>query len=240
MRSIVYLAAAGLLAASCGSGSPREAPPAAPPVSAPAGSLSGRVLESLDADGLTYLRLETPSGPSWAAVDKAAVRTGASVAILEPKPREAYESPELGRRLEPIVFGRLSVLQVGVQLPPDHPPVGATARVDSGPVRVAKAEGPEARTVAEVYAQRSGLAGRPVVVRGRVVKFLPGIMRRNWLHLRDGTGSASGADGDLTVTTAASVAVGTEVTVRGRVGVDRDFGAGYRYAVIVEDARIVP
>jgi hypothetical protein len=243
MRSIASVAAAALLAASCGTGSSPEARRpawAAPALAAPDGSLSGRVLESLDADGLTYLRLETPSGTSWAGVDQATVRPGASVAILEPQPREVYDSPELGRRLQPIVFGRLSVLQVGVQLPPDHPRVGGSARVDSGPITVRRAKGPEGRTVAEVHAQRKALAGQPVVVRGRVVKFLPGIMRRNWVHLRDGTGSAAGADEDLTVTTSAPVAVGTEVTVRGVVSVDRDFGAGYRYAVIVEDAEIAP
>jgi hypothetical protein len=69
-----------------------------------------------------------------------------------------------------------------------------------------------------------------------VVKFISGIMGKNWLHLRDGTG-APGSD-DLTVTTDATVETGSTVVVRGTVTTDRDFGAGYKYELIIEDAEI--
>ena len=92
------------------------------------------------------------------------------------------------------------------------------------------------QTIEELYAGKEELAGREIVVRGRVVKFLSGIMGKNWLHLRDGTG-APGSD-DLTVTTDATVEEGSTVVVRGRVTTDKDFGAGYRYELIVEDAQI--
>ena len=61
-------------------------------------------------------------------------------------------------------------------------------------------------------------------------------MGRNWLHLRDGSGSGDGAD--LAVTTAAAVQVGETVVVKGRLARNRDFGAGYTYAVLVEDATV--
>ena len=91
-------------------------------------------------------------------------------------------------------------------------------------------------TVAELYGQSASLAGQPVVLRGRVVKFTPNIMGTNWLHIQDGTGSQG--THDLTVTTGAAVQVGDLVVVKGPVTVDKDFGAGYRYAVIVEDATV--
>jgi hypothetical protein len=74
-------------------------------------------------------------------------------------------------------------------------------------------------------------------VRGRVVKFNAMIMGKNWLHVRDG----SGADGtnDLTVTTATKARVGDLVLVTGVLKTDRDFGGGYKYSLIVEDATVV-
>ena len=78
-----------------------------------------------------------------------------------------------------------------------------------------------------------------MIVRGKVVKFLPGIMGRNWMHLRDGSGSGKNGDNDLTVTTSDTAAVGDIVTIKGVVHLDKDFGAGYTYAVIIEDASLV-
>jgi hypothetical protein len=113
---------------------------------------------------------------------------------------------------------------------------GGTA--DPGDVKVPKAEGRDARTVAQVYAERLALKDKTVAVRGKVVKSSFGIMGRNWLHIRDGSGSREKKDDDLTVTTADAAAVGDVVLVRGVAHVDRDFGAGYAYPVVLEDAKI--
>ena len=93
--------------------------------------------------------------------------------------------------------------------------------------------------MAEIYAAKAALKGAEVVVRGKVVKFNAEIMGRNWIHLRDGSGSADKQDNDLTVTTTDMVAKGDIVTVRGKVALDKDFTAGYAYPVIIEDARVV-
>jgi hypothetical protein len=120
------------------------------------------------------------------------------------------------------------------EMPGGHPPLSTPAEIDLSDI--APATG--GKTVAAVWAERHDLAGSEIAVRGRVVKFLPSIMNRNWLHLRDGTGEAG--TNDLTVTTQATAQVGDLVTVTGRIVVDRDFGAGYRYEVIMEDAAVVP
>jgi hypothetical protein len=113
----------------------------------------------------------------------------------------------------------------------------SAAATDVGDVKVEKATGADGRTIAEVYAQRAALKEKSVAVRGKVVKFNEGIMGRNWLHLRDGTGAAN-KDNDLTVTTGEKVQVGDVVVVKGTVRVDKDFGTGHPYAVIVEDAKV--
>ena len=110
--------------------------------------------------------------------------------------------------------------------------------MDLGPIQVAKASGANARTVAEVVAQAAALKDKPVKVSGKVVKFNGDIMGKNWLHLQDGSGSAAAKTNDILVTSAAPAKVGDVVTVTGVVRKDKDFGAGYSYQVLIEDARL--
>jgi hypothetical protein len=115
----------------------------------------------------------------------------------------------------------------------------AAAQEAGDPVKpVAKAKGPTARTVAELWSERTSLKDKSVVVRGQVVKYNPGILGRNWVHLRDGTGTQEGHDNDITVTTADSAQVGQVVTAKGVVHLDRDIGSGYVYPVLIEDAKV--
>lgn len=123
-------------------------------------------------------------------------------------------------------------------LPPGHPSISRAAEI--GDVRVAKATGADARTVEEVVKQRAALKDKPVVVHGKVVKFNAAIMGKNWIHLRDGTGSAAEGSNDVLVTTQDMAKVGDVVTVRGTVRADKDFGSGYSYAVLIEDATVKP
>ncbi len=119
------------------------------------------------------------------------------------------------------------------QMPEGHPMAKPAAEVDL--TGIAQAEG--GKTVAEVFAGKDALAGQSVTVRGKVVKVNSGILGTNWVHVRDG----SGGDGtnDLTVTTPGTVPnVGDTVLVVGTVGLNKDFGMGYAYDVIVENADV--
>jgi hypothetical protein len=115
-----------------------------------------------------------------------------------------------------------------------HPlPAAAYTQVDlSG---IAKATGGE--TVAEVFARKDQLAGQQVIVRGKVVKARANIMGKNWIHVRDGSGAES--TNDLTVTTTDTPpTVGTTVVVTGQLSRNKDLGLGYKYDVLIEDAKL--
>ena len=119
------------------------------------------------------------------------------------------------------------------QMPADHPAARPAVKVDL--TGIAKAEG--GKTVADVFAEKDALAGQQVTVRGKVVKVNANIMGTNWLHVRDGSG-AEGTN-DLTVKTAGTLpGVGDTVLVTGTVALNKDFGMGYTYDVIVEDAAV--
>jgi hypothetical protein len=122
---------------------------------------------------------------------------------------------------------------VPAEMPADHPTAQPAAEVDLA--GVAKAEG--GKTVAEVFAEKDALADQQVTVRGKIVKVNPNIMGTNWLHVRDGSGEEG--TNDLTVNTAGTVpGVGDTVLVTGKVALNKDFGMGYTYDVIVEDAEV--
>lgn len=247
MRSSPFLALA-LLSFGCVV-PPPEAPPAndaaapsadsAPAITAPPATsdVTGTVAETMDSAGYTYLRLQTPDGDLWAAIPQSPVAVGSVVTIAQPMVMADFESPTLGRKFATILFGTLA--SPGAPTAATLPAGGSTPAAPVGePIQVAKAEGPDGKTVAEVFAQSAALKDKTVSVRAQVVKVTSGVMGKNWVHVQDGTGSTVNGDGDITVTTDAEVGVGTVVVVRGTVHTDMDFGAGYTYPVMIELATL--
>ena len=117
---------------------------------------------------------------------------------------------------------------------------GAKAPAASEPITVEKAKGADACTVSEAYENAGKLDKKTVVVQGKVVKVSKGIMGKNWVHLRDGSGDAGKGTNNLVVTTQDVPNVGAVVTAKGTLHKDKDFGAGYKYRVIVEEGTVKP
>jgi hypothetical protein len=115
---------------------------------------------------------------------------------------------------------------------------GAKAPAAAGPVKVEKAKGADAYTVSETYEKAGKLDKKPVSVRGKVVKVSKGIMGKNWVHLQDGSGDAGKGTNNLVVTSQDVPKIGDVVTAKGTLYKDKDFGAGYLYKVIVEEATV--
>lgn len=195
----------------------------------------GRVIETMSSGGYTYVLLDMNGEKVWAAGPQTSVNVGDRVAVSGGAPMRDFKSPTLGRTFDLVYFvNRIQAPGAAPAhggAPPAHPKADSAPQPMTG---VTRAEG--GKTVEEVFAEKDALAGKEVLVRGKVVKFNAGIMGKNWLHIQDGTGK-SGTH-DLTVTTQAATAIGEVVLVRGKVAVDKDFGAGYKYAVIVEDATL--
>ena len=209
---------------------------AAPP---PAAVVKGEVLEVKNVDSYSYLRLKTADGEVWAAVSKAPVKKGAKVTIENVMVMNNFESKSLKRKFDKIIFGSLggtAAAGAGSAMTAAH---SGAPKVDyAGDVKVAKAGGPDGKTVAEVVTKSAELKDKTVQVRGKVVKFSASIMGKNWIHLRDGSGSAADNSNDVLVTTLDQAGVGDVVLVKGVVRTDKDFGSGYSYKVLIEEAAL--
>jgi hypothetical protein len=185
------------------------------------------------------------------------VKVGDSVTVAPGMPMSNYHSKSLGRDFDVVYFtGGITVngndAGTSPALPPGHPAIPGDGSQTMPPghpsltappaapnldlTGIKKADG--GKTIQEIYAAKASLAGQPVSVRGKVVKYNAMIMGKNWLHIQDGSGSADTKDNDLTVTTSTPAALGDTVLVTGNVSTNRDFGAGYKYIVIIEDGNV--
>ena len=220
----------------------KAAPPAA---RQPGETMSGVVAETMSSGGYTYAKVKVGDEEIWAAAPEIKLAVGDTVSFAAVSPMENFESKTLERAFALIYF----VPSFGPQAPAGahaaagphgeaKAPAGAEATAGAeAPAKVAPVKkAPGGETVASVHEKRKELSGKVVSVRGKVVKYMPRIMKTNWLHLQDGTGETG--TNDLTVTTSAEVKVGDTVLVTGTVAADKDFGAGYKYGVIVEKATI--
>lgn len=197
----------------------------------------------MDSGGYTYARLSAAGkDDAWVAAPQFDAKVGETVSVSLDMPMAGFESKTL-KRTFPMLYFVSEVARNGKPLTgaggaaPSAPSMASSHGGGAGAPKVEKMDPPAGGlSVADVFAKKATLGGKPVVVRGTVVKFNGGIMDRNWIHLQDGSGSAEAKTNDLTITTDAEVKVGDVVTMSGVVGLERDFGAGYAYDVILEKA----
>ncbi len=213
----------------------------------PGGALSGKVVETMNAGEYTYVQIDTGTNKAWAAAPRFSVKPGDTVAIADSMPMPNYHSKTLNRDFDVVYFasavtvnGASPAAAMGSQeLPKGHPPIGgagapAQPNVDLSGIKKA----PGGKTIAEIYADKAKLNGKEVKVRGKVVKYNPQIMGKNWVHIRDGSGTEG--SNDLLVTTTNDTKIGQTVLVTGTLALDKDFTAGYKYPVMIENGKLTP
>ena len=254
---LLLIAATMMLMTACSKDEPKttEAPAPSPvpqttsaPTSPAATSgTSGTVIETMNAVGYTYVYVDDGKEKIWAAAPEFVVNVGDQVMVPEGMAMHNYHSQTLDRDF-PVVYFVDSVLNASnptvatapsnaMQMPEGHPPItGANVPEEIDFSTISKAEG--GLTIGEIYSGKTDLSGKEITLRGKVVKFSPQIMGTNWIHLQDGSGDPTAGSNDLTVTSSVQVKVGDTVVASGPLTLDKDFGYGYKYDLIVENATV--
>lgn len=196
------------------------------------------VKEVIQTSQYTYLLAKKDNQDLWLAVSRMQVETGSSYYYQDGLAMSNFKSQELDRVFDKIIF---------IEELFSSPPTGnedshstdfghtATVSSEKNVISVDVAEG--GISIADLYSEKKSYSGKIVRIRGIVAKYNPEIMERNWIHLQDGTDFEG--QFDLTVTSDVSVNTGDIVTFEGIITLDKDFGYGYFYDVIMEQGRIV-
>ncbi|MDG3087980.1 hypothetical protein P7F88_18615 [Vibrio hannami] len=190
---------------------------------------AGKALEVINAGGYSYVLLDKAGEQVWFAGPQSLIEVGQTVSINEPGiAMKGFHSKSLNKDFEVVYFvnsfGSSAISSAPVE---DKPAMAEKVNV---PALIGGV------TVEDVFTKKDQLSGSQVSIRAKVVKFSPQIMGKNWVHIQDGTGKVKMATNDLTVTTAQVANVGDTVIITGNVVLDKDFGFGYKYDVMLEEA----
>jgi len=188
--------------------------------------LKGKVINTMNASGYTYVEVDTGENKVWAAGPVTPIKVGQQIEFLTRMPMHDFQSKSLNRTF-PIVYF------VPAFITENETTTQSISQATAKDIEhFTKAK--DGNTINEIHNQKNTLAGKIVRIRGQVTKFTPNILNKNWLHIRD-----SSSSNDLTITTSSKVDVGDIVIVSGKLELNKDFGYGYVYPVIIEDANII-
>lgn len=178
----------------------------------------------------TYLRVKEGDKEYWMAAPKAEIKVGEVITYNKAMEMKNFESKVLKRKFDSIFFvdNLDAKLGTGTMTSPQKP------NITQENVSVEKAA--DGITIAQLFSNPNNFANQVVKIKGKVVKVNNGIMGKNWVHIQDGT--KNGNDFDLTVTTQNEVMKDGVATFVGRIILNKDFGYGYSYKVMMEDAKI--
>ncbi|MBT3819182.1 MAG: hypothetical protein HOG06_07600 [Lentimicrobiaceae bacterium] len=199
---------------------------------------SGIVKEVIQTTNYTYCFVNTNNTDYWIAISKLNINEGEVIYYNKGLEMLNFHSKELDRTFSVVYF---------VQKASKNPNSGIVTntvtkdnlttkpKIDKKNFSYDKAF--DGITISDLYANRDKYANKKVRIRGRITKFNSSIMSRNWAHIQDGTDN--NGNFDLTVTTQETVNIDELVTFEGTIALDKDFGAGYFYPIIMEEAVII-
>jgi len=191
--------------------------------------------EVIQSSGYTYIRFTQNDSAHWLATSIIDAKVGEKYYFEKSMEMLNFHSKELNRTFETILFVEGLTAE---PIPADNMTKSTLgsgkAKIERVTVTIEKSK--DELNIADLYLNKESYANKVVIIKGIVVKFSPMIMNKNWVHIQDGT--ESDGNYDLTVTTLIEFKVGDTITLEGKVTLDKDFGYGYKYDLLLEDAVI--
>lgn len=187
---------------------------------------TAKVEETMSSGGYTYMKVKDGKESYWIAMTQRVVKVGDTISYSEQGWMQKFHSKTLNRTFDKILFaGDVEKMQTAAsQIAKMQPTHMQSTYKEKGTL-----------TIAELFANRDRYVGKEVTVKGKVTKTSNAIMKLNWIHIQDG--SNFGNMDDLVFTsTQMAPKVGSVVYARGRVVKDKDFGYGYFYPLIIQEA----
>jgi len=183
---------------------------------------TAKITETLASGGYTYMKVAEGKNTYWVAMTQRKVKVGDSISFSEQGWMKNFKSKTLNRTFDNILFAADISAARSTKLEDIKPNILTSSYKKAGTI-----------TVAELFQNRSKYAKKSITIRGKVRKVSKGIMKRNWVHLEDGS-RFQNMDDIVFTATGVTPKEGDIVSATGTVVIDKDFGYGYFYPVIVE------
>lgn len=193
-----------------------------------------KVVDKIPANNYLYLQVSENKESFWIAVSSMEIEVGETIYFSKYMVMKDFKSDNIDRSFDELLF----VEDARKSSTPDE-----MKKIHSGAMNIEKEKIDikplnDGQTIKQIYDEKSSLNGKIIKVKGKVVKFNKQIMKRNWIHIQDGTGTTDENNYDLAITSQDDVKVGDIITVTGKLSVDKNFGSGYFFPVIIEEAEI--
>ena len=199
-----------------------------------------KVKEVEQVGSYTYLLVKAKGPEYWVAVPSMEASPGETYKYQGGMLMQDFYSKEMDRTFDKVVFLEAIFAENNMPAPASAPAPqteahGGKVAVEKSSVNVEAGEGTIA--ISDLFSDPKAYDGKTIRVKGEVTKFNPAIMDRNWVHLQDGTEFEGKYD--LTATSMESFEEGGIVTLEGILAVNKDFGYGYSYEILLEKATAV-
>lgn len=192
------------------------------------------VTEVLPTSKYVYLKVKEGEEVYWLATSKMEVEIGSTYYYRNGLLKTNFESKEHKRTFDKLYL-------VSSIVPETHGNASKKKDIEmhafegSNQLAGSPSQNSEIISIAELVSNKAELAGKQVTLKGKCTKVNSKIMGRNWIHLKDG----SKDDYDLVITSDQEIPVGHEVTMVGTLSLDKDFGSGYYYELLIENGSLV-
>jgi hypothetical protein len=192
-----------------------------------------KVIDKISVSNYDYLQVSENKNDYWIAVPTMPIEVGETVYFSKYTIMSDFKSSNINRSFDEIYF----VEDARKSPTPDEMKKIHSDALTLNKENVKVEPISDGKTIEQIYNDKSALEGKIVKVKGKVVKFNKQIMKRNWIHIQDGTGSENNYD--LVLTTNDEAKVGDIITAEGKLAVNKDFGSGYFFPVIIEETKII-
>jgi len=192
------------------------------------------VSEVINGSTYSYLKGNNGNADIWVAIQKQAITVGNTYYYKGALEMKDFHSKELDRNFPVIYFlNEISdkIAANKTAMPASHMKKSKAKKLE---VSIDAEDG--VTTLSDLFKNQAELGGKEVTVKGKVSKFNKNIMGKNWIHIQDG--SEFEGKYDLTITSADMATIGEIVKFKGVIALNKDFGAGYSYAIIMEHANL--
>jgi hypothetical protein len=201
------------------------------------------VTEVLPTSKYVYLNVTEGDETYWIAARSMDVKVGEAYYYKGGLLKTNFESKEYNRVFDKVIL--VSSLVAAANHGNEEAKMGSLTDNSKTPLNTSKQD-IEMHTEKVVHRQGSmkiselvknpkKYEGQTIQIDGVCTKINAGIMDRNWIHIKDG----SKDDFDLVITSDAFIPEGALFTIKAVVVLNKDFGAGYKYDLILENGTLV-